>query len=226
MWKAIACDLDGTLTNEDHVVDLEVLALLRMAEKSGLRFILSSARTRLELRAVSALFGTTGPIVAENGGIVWNSKAGQEKVLGELRKVQEAYKLISSRITDLQRLMENYRETDIVIWGRRTQEIAPVVESEKLDVHLLEGTYATYITDTSVNKGIGLKTASDMIGIDPSQVAAIEDAQNDIALLKIAGAGYAVGNADQRLKDVATKVMSRPYGGGCADAIREILKAA
>ena len=63
-----------------------------------------------------------------------------------------------------------------------------------------------------------------MIGIDPSQIAAIGDAHNDLALFEAAGAGYAVNNADPRLKDIATKVMSRPYGEGSADAIKEILE--
>jgi len=225
LWKAIACDIDGTLTNEDHRLDLEALTWLRLAERAGLPVILSSARTKLELRITSELLGTTGPLVAENGGIVWYRSTREERVLGDLEKVREAYRIISSYIPDLELVLENYRETDVMIRGRRAAEIAPIIRSEKLDVHLLESAHVTCIACSSTSKGTGLRVASEMIGVKPSQVAAIGDAQNDVDLFEAAGASFAVGSADQRLKDVATRVMSRPYGGGCADAIKEILES-
>ncbi len=224
MWKAIACDIDGTLTDQDHLLSLEALTMMRTAERAGLIIILSSARTRLELRMVSSLFGATGPVVAENGGIVWYRSTGEEKVLGNLGKAQEAYEAASSRISDLQVLQEGFRETDVMVRGRRATEIKPIVEAEGLSVHLFESAHVTCIAASSASKGLGLRAASEMICIDPSHVAAIGDAQNDVTLFETAGAGYAVGNADQRLRDVASKVMSRPYGGGCADAIREIIE--
>lgn len=225
MWKAIACDIDGTLTNENHLLDLEALTWMRMAEKAGLPIILSSARTKLELRIASGLFGTTGPMVAENGGLVWHRSTREETVLGDLGKVQKAYKIISSRIPDLERVLEKYRETDVMVRDRRAAEIAPIIESEELDVHLLESAHVTCITDKSTDKGVGLKVASRMIGINPNQVVAVGDAHNDVALFKVAGIGLAVANAEERLRHVATKVMNRPYGGGCADAIKEVLRA-
>jgi len=223
LWKAIACDIDGTLTDENHLLSLEALTAIRSAERAGLPLILSSARTRLELRMVTSLFGTSGPVVAENGGIVWNRTTGEERILGNLENAQKAYKVISSYISDLEILLEGYRETDVMIRGRRAIEIEPIVETEGLDVNLLESAHVTCITDSSVSKGTGLRIATDMIGIEPSEVAAIGDGHNDIALFEAAGAGYAVANADPRLKDAATKVMDRSYGCGCADAIREIL---
>jgi hydroxymethylpyrimidine pyrophosphatase-like HAD family hydrolase len=191
--------------------------MIRTAERLGLKIILSSARTRLELGMASSLFDATGPVVAENGGIVWYHSTGEEKVLGDLGKAQEAYEAASSRIPDLQLLQEGFRETDVMVRGKRAPEITPIVKAEGLDVHLLESAHVTCIAASSASKGIGLKVASEMIGIDPSQVAAIQvaaigDAHNDVTLFETAGAGYAIGNADQRLKDVATKVMSRPYG--------------
>ena len=224
MWKAIACDIDGTLTDEDHLLSQEALTMVRSAEEAGLTIILSSARTRLELRMASSLFGATGPVVAENGGVVWYRSTGEERFLGDLGKAQEAYKAASSRLPNLQILQEGYRETDVMVRGKRASEITPIVETEGLDVHLLESAHVTCIAAASADKGVGLRIASAMIGIDPSQIAAIGDAHNDLALFEAAGAGYAVSNADPRLKDIATKVMSRPYGEGCADAIKEILE--
>ena len=224
MLKAIACDIDGTLTNENHLLDLEALTWIRSAESSGLPVVLSSARTKLELRIATGLLGTSGPVIAENGGIIWCRSTQEEKVLGNLDKVKRAYEIISSHIPDLEVVLGNYRETDVMIRNRRASEIAPIIQTERLDVHLLESAHVTCITDTSANKGIGLKIVSKMMGIEPSQFAAIGDAQNDVALFEAAGISFAVANADKRLKSVATEVMHRPYGGGAADAIKEILR--
>ena len=206
------------------MLDLEALTWLRSAERSGLPVILSSARGKLELMMLSGFIGTTGPVIAENGGIIWYRSTREEKILGDLKKVREAYKIISTHISDLQLVLEKYRETDVMILGKRAAEMAPIIEFEKLDVHLLESKFATHITDSSASKAIGLRIASEMIDLAPSQVAAIGDAQNDVALFEAAGAGYAVGNADQRLRDIATKVMNKPNGKGCTDAIKEILR--
>jgi len=63
-----------------------------------------------------------------------------------------------------------------------------------------------------------------MLHIGTQEVVAVGDSHNDIALFQAAGAGYAVGNADPRLKAVATRVTKKTYGAGCTEAIRQVLE--
>ena len=44
------------------------------------------------------------------------------------------------------------------------------------------------------------------LGIDPSEVIAFGDAENDLEMIQFAGHGVAMGNACDALKDVADEV--------------------
>lgn len=58
------------------------------------------------------------------------------------------------------------------------------------------------------NKGTGLKILAQAHGIDLSQTVAFGDAENDIPMLEAAGMGIAMGNAPDKVKEVASKVSS------------------
>ena len=42
-----------------------------------------------------------------------------------------------------------------------------------------------------------------MLGIKPEDIIAFGDSENDVSMIKAVGGGYAIGNADQCVKDVA-----------------------
>lgn len=224
MWKAVACDFDGTMTEELGRLSLEVIALIRESEEMGLPFILSSGRPWVELRMIQQVVGASGPLICENGGIIWDPKTGEKRILGDQEKVLQACQVIARYLRDFERSKSRLRETDVVFRGHRSSELEQLIEKENLNVHFLESGYLTHISDINVDKGRGLRVAAEMCGIKPCEIVAIGDSHNDVALFLAAGAGYAVGNADPRLKTVATKVMGKAAGTGCAEAIRQILK--
>ena len=43
-----------------------------------------------------------------------------------------------------------------------------------------------------------------MLGIKPEDIIAFGDSENDVSMIKAVGGGYAIGNADQCVKDVAS----------------------
>ena len=49
------------------------------------------------------------------------------------------------------------------------------------------------------------------------------DAENDVAMLRAAGLGVAMGNAPDHVKTAAYRVVSDLDHGGCAEAIRLLL---
>ncbi len=224
MWKAIACDFDGTMTDERGRLSREALTAAREAEEEGVPLILSSGRPLVELKILSKVIGTSGPLISENGGIIWNPRTNNQLTLGDKKKALKAYKVFTSYAGDLNCVNPHLRETDVEVrgtWGRKFQ---PIIEREGLEVHLLETRTYTHITDRAVDKGRALNVTAGMLGICVHEIVAVGDSQNDVALLQAAGAGYAVGNADPRLKAVATFVTQRPWGSGCAEAIRQTLR--
>ncbi|UCD73316.1 MAG: phosphoglycolate phosphatase [Candidatus Bathyarchaeota archaeon] len=224
MWKAIACDFDGTMTEELGRLSLEVIALIRESEKRGIAFILSSGRPWIELKMIQRVVGASGPLICENGGIVWDPKTVEKQVLGDQKKVLKACQVFTRQLGDFEYSNPRLRETDVVFRGHRSGELEPLIEKENLGVHLLESEYLTHVTDIDVDKGRALEVTAEILGIEPCEIAAIGDSHNDVALFMAAGAGYAVGNADPRLKAVATQTMSKAAGAGCAEAIRQILR--
>ena len=59
------------------------------------------------------------------------------------------------------------------------------------------------ILPKSVNKGVALMKMAELLGIDPARTIAAGDYYNDVSMLKVAGAGFAVSNAVEEAKQAA-----------------------
>lgn len=78
------------------------------------------------------------------------------------------------------------------------------------------------ITPKGVNKARGVKELIDHLGITKEEVIAFGDSENDIEMLKFAGCGVAVGNACQRVKDIADQVCDTNDNDGIYKLLHEI----
>ena len=79
------------------------------------------------------------------------------------------------------------------------------------------------LTAITASKGDALQAACRHLDMDPSQVVAFGDSENDLEMFKVAGASVAMGQADDLVKAAATKVTSRHDEDGVARAIEELL---
>ncbi|XP_075265101.1 uncharacterized protein LOC142357344 [Convolutriloba macropyga] len=70
-----------------------------------------------------------------------------------------------------------------------------------------------------VSKGSGVRRLLDNMGVDPADVMAIGDGENDIEMLEMVGLGVAMGNAVKKARDAATEVVSSNDEDGVAEAI-------
>ncbi len=75
------------------------------------------------------------------------------------------------------------------------------------------------------SKGAALKMLLKDLKIPAEQVVAIGDGENDIEMIQIAGVGVAVGNAHQKLKDVADHVVASNDEDGVAEAVERYVLA-
>ena len=75
----------------------------------------------------------------------------------------------------------------------------------------------------SVDKGKGLRAACGALGVDPAHTIAFGDSENDIPMLRAAGAGIAMGNADPEVKAAADLVTLSNNEDGIAWALERIL---
>ena len=96
--KAIAVDIDGTITDKDRKICTSAIEAIRSAEKAGIPTIIVTGNIFFYAYATATLIGATGGIVAENGGVI--SELDDEgiekiKVLGNFEVVQKAFNYIN-----------------------------------------------------------------------------------------------------------------------------------
>jgi Cof subfamily protein (haloacid dehalogenase superfamily) len=83
--------------------------------------------------------------------------------------------------------------------------------------------YYLDITPPGVNKGTFVQTIAHRLGISTDAVATIGDMQNDLAMFRVSGLSFAMGNATDDVKRQATHVTASNEEDGFAKAMEMIL---
>ena len=81
------------------------------------------------------------------------------------------------------------------------------------------------IGNKNATKWTSIEEICDKLGIYTNEVAAIGDAYNDIPMVKGAGLGFAMGNAKDKLKEVADVIVADNESGGALEAVNYVLEA-
>lgn len=84
------------------------------------------------------------------------------------------------------------------------------IDSVFSDPHFLE------ITPKNITKAHSLIFLADYLGIDPHEIVAFGDQENDIAMLKVSGTSIAMGNAKKQVKSIADEVTKTNEEAGVA----------
>jgi len=79
------------------------------------------------------------------------------------------------------------------------------------------------VTDMGVSKGNAVKVLGDYYGIDREQIICIGDSENDLSMIKYAGLGIAMGNADEDVKEAAKYITDNNNCDGVAKAIEKFV---
>jgi Cof subfamily protein (haloacid dehalogenase superfamily) len=84
--------------------------------------------------------------------------------------------------------------------------------------------YFLEILPPKTDKGVALEKVATKLGVRREEVMAIGDSMNDAAMLKWAGKGVAMLNADERIKEIAAVVSEKTNDDdGVADIIEKLL---
>ena len=74
-----------------------------------------------------------------------------------------------------------------------------------------------------VNKGSGLQALCNKLNIDPCEVIAVGDEENDRHMIEFAGLGVAMGNARDSIKEIANYITDSNDNHGIAKVISEFI---
>ena len=237
--KAIAVDVDGTITDKDRKICTSAIEAIRTAEKIGIPTIIVTGNIFFYAYATATLIGATGGIVAENGGVISElDDDGIEKikVLGDFDKVQKAFDYIDLELNKsndkntrngLKKVDDSdSRLSEIASYRTIDENIIKNIlakSKEDFDVEVYDTQFAIHITDNKVNKGSSLKIVAKKHGFAVDEILAIGDSENDMEFLSVCGLKVAVANANENLKEIADYVCENKYGDGVKEAIEKFI---
>ena len=217
--QVLACDYDGTLAH-DGVLDEATAAALDRFRASGRRLVLVTGRELPDLINVCQVLDRFDWIVAENGALLYRPSDRFSRLLCAPASAALAQKLAEARAQPL--------SVGRAIIATREPHETLVIEAIKtlgLELQVIFNKGAVMVLPTGVNKATGLRVALNEMKIDPRDVVAVGDAENDHAFFAMCGLGVAVGNALPMLKERADLVMVGKRGFGVAELIDRILNS-
>jgi len=215
MPKAVAIDIDGTITYANRAINCKAVEALR---KLKIPVVLATGNISCYARTAAKLIGVSDIVICENGGVVRFSYDGDDVVLGDIVKCLRAVELLKKHF-DVELLDAEYRKSEVCLRRNFNIEEGREIIKEIEGVKLIDSGFAYHIVDANVSKGKALRYIAEKIGLDVKDFLAIGDSENDIELLKTAGFGIAVANADTKLKDAADLVTSKNDGEGVIEAL-------
>jgi phosphoglycolate phosphatase (TIGR01487 family) len=213
---ALATDYDGTIA-EDGVVAETTVEALRELKQSGRKLILVTGRQLPDLRDVLPEIALFDLIIAENGGLLFDPKTGEETLLATQPP---------------QVFLDALRACEVPVSAGRcivaTTEphqhaVLEAIRELGLELQIIFNKGAVMVLPAGISKASGLEAALALLGLSPHNVVGIGDAENDHAFLRLCGCAVAVANALPTLKECADFVTEEPRGTGVASLVRQII---
>lgn len=116
-----------------------------------------------------------------------------------------------------------YPEGDVF---KDREEVRKYLESNPAVTTVSGGYNNLEFTRADVNKGFGLQKMAQLLDIPVAQTMAVGDTENDLAIIRAAGVGVAMGNATAAVKSAADYITTSNDEDGVATAIAHFLRLA
>jgi hydroxymethylpyrimidine pyrophosphatase-like HAD family hydrolase len=216
-YLALAADYDGTLATEG-VVDGDTAEALRRLSASGRKLILVTGRQLSDLLHAFPEARIFDAIVAENGAVLHQPRSQETRVLAQPPSPHFVEVLKSRGVEPIwvgQVVVATVQPHDTTV--------IDVIRELGLDLQVILNKGSVMVLPVTVDKASGLRAALDELGLSPTSVVAIGDAENDQAFLAMCGCGVAVANALDALKARASHVTRGEAGAGVREVIDDLI---
>ncbi|MGH7401142.1 MAG: HAD hydrolase family protein [Candidatus Rokuibacteriota bacterium] len=212
VFKALACDFDGTLAFEDRVPP-SVRDALDQARKAGLRLILVTGRTFFELTRVCDCLETFDAVVAENGAVVYYPGSAMIRDQGP--------PVPGRLLAELDRRGIYYQVGRVIVGTARVDEpaVQEALAAAGVTRDLIHNRAALMLLPAGVSKGSGVRHVLRFLGLSPHDVLALGDAENDLPLFDACGFSGCPGNSIAAVRKRVDWVFPGGAGDGIAAAI-------
>lgn len=241
-YKLLALDMDGTLLTDQHQISPETEKWIRKAMDAGIHVCLSTGRMYTEAVPFGEQLGLETPMVMVNGSEVWRSPHQlYRRELLDPAVVSQMYRLSRDKNVWFwaDAVEGKYNEKNWepglpernqwLKFGYHTEDhdIRHEIMLSLQNIGGLEITnsspYNLEINPAGINKASGIQHICELLDIQMSEVVAIGDSLNDLAVIQAAGLGVAMGNAQIAVQENADVVTASNNDDGIALIIRDYI---
>lgn len=243
-YKLLALDMDGTVLNSSHEITERTCEWIHRAIRSGVAVMFATGREVQSIEPYVKQLGLQSPLVSVNGSEVWNAP-GHLKARHTL--VEEWVKELHAVAVNKECRYWAYTVNEVYT----TQNWPMQIERPPgdpwlkfgihcddpeclLDIHrMLDATGWFELTNSSphnievnpkgINKASGLREVCQLLGIRMEEVVACGDSLNDLEMIRAAGLGIAMGNAQDAVKRAADGLTGTNDEDGVAQLIQTYL---
>jgi len=247
-YKAIICDIDGTLVKVDPnaMPSQAVKQAIFDAQKKGIYVTLASGRPFWMMDKLVKLLNLNVPIISDNGAVITDSKT--QKVLWqstlsanivrqiiEIIKTEKLYRITTSK--DNQDCNNPTTVADDALVRKLSVHDISYEQAEKYTKQILQissniaivkaasykGEQYTdlYISNKLATKANAVKEFAKILNISTSETIGIGDGHNDVPLFDNVGLKIAMKNAVQELKDLADYIAPSIDDDGLAHVLNK-----
>lgn len=217
--KIVAVDVDGTLTESSRSLRLSPHSLsgIKLLVDSGYTVVLVSGSSLPVVASLALYLGSRGPIVAENGCIVFYSRELIEDHVCKNRPSIDAVKILEAM--GFRWAWQNkYRLYDLAFHTppNFNREVLEQVKRavEPFNLKVTWSGFALHLQPLEAGKDKGIEAILRKLNLSWDNVAAIGDGENDIPMLVKARLSAATSDSHDSVKKAVKLVMKEPGGKG------------
>lgn len=222
--RAVAVDIDGTVTDYERLIDWSGVAALRQAEAKAVPVIVASGNVGPVSKAFASFVGLSGPLVAENGGVVYSNDMRQRRILSDRAPALAGYRrLLEAGLPARPIWSDAYRLSEVALdLNLDEAEARRILNGTGLEI--VATRFALHLMEPGFDKFKGIREA--LAWIDPqrpptpAEVLAIGDSNNDVTMLRGCGASGCVANGSEGARAAAKYVARGAHGEGVAEILR------
>jgi phosphoglycolate phosphatase len=219
--RAVVTDVDGTLTDQDRRLNLAAVDLVQRLNRSGIPVVIATGNVLPVALALYRFLGLQGPIIAENGGVLYHRNDGRDVVehLADRRVALAAYRRLKRAGLPARRLFtDRWRESEVALEeGLSPRRVRAILRGAPV---LIESTgFAMHLMQRGAGKLPALRRALQPMGLAPGDCLAIGDGDNDVAMLRAAAWAVSFPSGSPRARRAADYVTRAEYGDGFVEAV-------
>lgn len=243
-YRMLALDMDGTLLNEEKEISEENRKWLAEAARAGVTVLFSTGRGRQSALPYAEQLGLTSPMVLVNGSEVWKTPDELHKrILMPLDWIRTMRRMALDHdvwywayavegVVNRENWPASEEAEDAMGWLKfgfysENQTKLPAIRKKLEEWGTLEITNShpsnLELNPKGISKASGLREVCALLGIGMEAVIAVGDSVNDVAMIREAGLGVAMGNAQDEVKALADAVTSSNEEDGVARVVREYI---